>query len=108
MSNRNTYLHEVSRYLKANLPLEHPVYVRMVKMPKGDDGDCNFYKNRKKSDRKFVIRIHNELSTLMAVEVLIHEMAHVLAWGKDKDFHGPNWGKAYSIVYRCFLDFLGW
>lgn len=87
------------RYLKKSLPLEHTVHVNRVKTPKDRDGDCCFRND------KFYIRIDKTLPEYYAIDVLLHEMAHVLAWDKDKlDYHGTNWGKAYSLVYRTFLE----
>jgi hypothetical protein len=86
------------RHLKKVLPFSHKVHVRRVKLPKTIDGDCDF------SNNKFTIRIERTLSELYAIEVLLHEMGHVLAWERDEDEHGPCWGKSYSLVYRNFLE----
>ena len=109
--------YDVSKFLKQRLDLDHPVHVRRVKMPKQDLGDCSYYPD----DKKFVIRIERNLGYYMAVEVLLHEMAHALAWDKynerlcykvkdtseeQKRLHGPKWGKAYSQVYQHFLEYL--
>jgi predicted SprT family Zn-dependent metalloprotease len=68
-------------------------------MPKLLDGDCQFNKG------KFIVRIEKQLPEFYAIEVLAHELAHVLAWDKEGDVHGPHWGKAYSQVYRKLLQF---
>jgi len=110
--------YKVSKFLKNKLNLEHPIYVRRVKMPKEDFGDCCFYPD----DKKFVIRIERNLGYYMAIEVLLHEFAHAVAWDKydercnfkvstdssdeQKRLHGPDWGRAYSKVYRHFLEYL--
>jgi hypothetical protein len=39
-----------------------------------------------------------------AVDTLIHELAHAVAWDKDDIDHGPKWGVAYSKVYRLYLE----
>ncbi len=70
-------------------------------MSKDHDGDCTL--NRKKGS--FLVRIEKSLSETAAIETLLHEVAHCLAWDKDYDEdHGPSWGKAYSVVYRKFLE----
>lgn len=85
------------RTLKKHLPLSHPVRLRRVPLSKLD-GDCDYRNDT------YWIRIDKALPEYYAIEVLIHELAHALAWGKDKDSHGPNWGKAYSFVYRTYLS----
>jgi hypothetical protein len=88
-----------SRYLRLNLPLKHRVRVRRVKMPDHLDGDCCF------KNGEFRIRINRNLSENGALDVFIHELSHCLSWGHDDD-HGPEWGLAYSLVYRKFLEWL--
>lgn len=92
--------YSLNRFLRKKLPFERRYYIRRIRMPKDLDGDCGF--NRAKST--FLVRIEKSLSENAAIETLLHEVAHCLAWDKDKEDHGPNWGKAYSIVYRKFLE----
>ncbi len=88
------------RYLRTKLSLQRKVNIHRSKVPVGYDGYC-----QSKGD-KFLIRIDNKLPEHYAIDVLIHELAHVLSWGKDiEDMHGTYWGKAYSKVYRTFLEF---
>jgi hypothetical protein len=92
------YFREVARfYQNSNLVME-PISVRRLKLRAGLDGLCE------KQDDKFVIKVNTNLSENYSIDVLIHEVAHVLAWDKDADVHGLNWGKAYSKVYRMFLE----
>lgn len=88
----------VIRFLKKTLPPEYPVRVRRTNIANNLDGDC------KLKDGQFFIRIDKTLPEYYAIDVLLHEFAHCLAWGKDDDHHGLNWGKAYSLVYRTFLE----
>ena len=83
------------RILRKNCFIDQPVSVRRVKMC--NDGDCG-YRNK-----KFYIRINNSLSETESIDALIHEVGHILAWHKEGDDHGLEWGKAYSRVYRIFL-----
>lgn len=99
------HFHQVARFLKKQIKLEHPVYIRRMKTPKGIEGDCDF-KKLSKSKGVFIIRINKSLAVWHAIEVLLHEYGHAVAWDRDKDDHGPNWGRAYSLVYRKFLNFL--
>ena len=86
------------RFLKKELPPEYPVQVRRTKIAQNLDGDCRL------KEERFYIRIDKMLPEYYAIDVLLHEFAHCLAWGKDNDHHGPNWGKSYSLVYRTFLE----
>lgn len=78
-----------------------PVNVRRVALPEYLDGDC-----QRKSDR-YLIRIERTLPEHEAIDVILHEWAHTLAWNGFKDDHSREWGIAYASVYRRFLkDFL--
>jgi hypothetical protein len=92
-------LQQVFRHLKKELPTSVPAHYRRIPLKK-NDGVCVYLESR------FVIQINKSFPEFYAVEVLLHEYAHALAWGKDKDVHGHNWGIAYSMVYRSFLQFL--
>jgi hypothetical protein len=91
-------LDKVFRHLKKTVRLPFPVSYRRRTIS-DDDGFCTF------KDDHFAIMIKDDLPEWFAVEVLLHEYAHALAWGRDEDQHGYNWGMAYSVVYRTFLDF---
>ncbi len=94
----NDYFREVATFFKNSNLVEEPISVRRVKIKSGIDGLCE------KKDNKFIIKINPNLTENYSIDVLIHEVAHAVAWGKDADIHGPNWGRAYSRVYRLFLD----
>lgn len=91
--------------LKKKCPVAYPVSVRRVKMV-DRDGDCSLHK------KKFYIRISKELCELSAIDTLLHEWAHALAWNHLHDAldweefeqrsHDASWGVAYSEVYRVF------
>lgn len=88
---------KVVRLLKQKFPLEFPVNVRRLQLSKLD-GDCQLKNN------SFLIRIDRDLEEHEAIEVVIHEYAHAIAWDRcHNDLHCDEWGKAYSRVYRCFL-----
>lgn len=63
-----------------------------------NDADCGLIKKT-----YFLIRINKDLSESYSIYLLLHEVGHMLAWDKDDDDHGPNWGKEYSKVYRLWL-----
>lgn len=89
------------RYIKKHLELPYPFIIRRVKMPNGYDGDCRIKNN------KFLIRVEKSLSEHYSIDVLIHEVSHCLSWEEENE-HGVAWGKAYSKVYRKFLEWLEW
>ena len=64
------------------------------------DGSCQFV------DNHFLVKVNRLLDEYHSIDVLLHEVAHVVAWEKDEDVHGRNWGLAYSKIYRKFLDFV--
>ena len=92
-----TQYRKLLSYLKVKLPISRKVIVRRMKLPQGSDGDCSAVRG------KFLVRISNKLSDGMAMETLIHELGHCLAYNRHGNEHGIEWGKAYSLVYREFL-----
>lgn len=56
-----------------------------------------------KSDH-FLIKVCNKLTVGHAIDVMLHEFAHVEAWGKERDPHGIAWGRCYSRIYREYLN----
>ena len=90
--------YNVVRFFKKNLPPNMPVKVRRVKLSDKLDGDCQH------QGKHFLIRINRKFPEYYAIEVFLHEWAHALAWDETKDAHCDEWGKAYSKVYRMFLD----
>ena len=89
----------LSRFLKQNLPINKQISVRRLKL-KHFDGECEYKNNR------FIIRIDSTLPEIHAIDVLVHEFSHAISWGVEEDYHGPKWGKAYSFVYRKYLEWL--
>jgi len=102
--------------LKEKCPPAFPVSVRRQKLKELDgtwlDGACSL------RDEKFYIQISNKLGEQLAVETLLHEWSHTLAWNYrhdvvcysgtteewDKASHDANWGIAYAEVYRAYMD----
>lgn len=94
--------YKAMRFLKGVVRSDRPVRVRCLKLSDDLDGICIEKK------KHFLIKVSQELTVGHAIDVLIHEIAHVEAWGKEKDPHGAAWGKAYSRIYREYLNgFLG-
>jgi hypothetical protein len=90
-----------------------PVTVRTGRLGARLNGDCVRDRNR------FVIRVSSELDQNGAIDTLVHEWAHALAWSLEcdrrmRDFsisaeefqalsHGPAWGVAYSRAWQTFM-----
>lgn len=93
-----------------------PVVVRSGRLSVRNLGTCVRDKNR------FVIRLSHKLDEAAALETLIHEWAHALAWSlecdrlmrddsiPEDDFqeqsHGASWGVAYARTWQTFLRIL--
>jgi|LakMenE01Jun11ns_1017448.scaffolds.fasta_scaffold9901226_3 Zn-dependent peptidase ImmA (M78 family) len=85
-------------FLKKSYPQTYPVSVRRLKLTEDYDGFCQF------KGTHFLISINRKLPEHEAIETLLHEYAHVIAWDKCKfDDHCNDWGVAYSRIYRAFL-----
>lgn len=98
---KDSIFRKVCAFLKENAECEYPIKIRRVKLSSKFDGLCEF-----KGDH-FLIKISKNLESEHMIDVLIHEVAHAMSWGMDKDIHGPSWGLAYSKIYRKFLkDFV--
>ncbi len=93
------HYHSFLRYLRRRLLAGLKVTVRRMSFaPPEHDGECQRRRGR------YHIRIKKHLPEYYAIDVLMHETAHVLSWATEKDLHGPLWGRAYSTVYRTFLE----
>ena len=54
----------------------------------------------------YLIVLDYRLEPAVKVMVLIHELAHVVAWeqGSEALGHGPAWGEAYAEVFRVWVS----
>ena len=86
------------QFLKGVVRSDVPVKVRSTKLSDDLDGLCTRRKDH------FLVQVSSELTVGHAIDVLLHEFAHVEAWGKQNDPHGTAWGKAYSRLYREYLN----
>jgi len=102
------FFYRVAERLQQALPAKLPVIVRL-----GSPGPyCLGICRRKNS--AFRICISSDISEAHAIDMLVHEYAHALAWPRKRDFHaawcmppsqrqrpfhGSDWGKAYAKVY---------
>ncbi len=104
--------------LRVLCPPAQPVIVRASRLPDDTLGQCL------RRRHKFVIQLSHRLREHDAIEVLVHEWAHALAWnylldelGKrsnmtDDEFerhsHDAAWGCAYSRTYRAYREACRW
>ena len=100
-------------YLREHCPAAQPVIIRSAWLADETAGECV------RRPKRFVIRLNRNLSEAMAVETLLHEWAHALAWNFALDrlakapdttseqfqaaAHDEAWGCAYSRVWRAYL-----
>lgn len=90
--------YDAMRFLKEVVRGDKPVKVRCMSLSDDLDGICI------EKDDHFLIKVSNQLTVGHAIDVMIHEFAHVEAWGKEIDPHGAVWGKCYSRIYREYLN----
>lgn len=95
---RHKRLRQLHNFFRKELDL--PVSYRRIKLPKEKHGEAVL------RNQSYLIKIDRRLSETHAIEVLIHEYAHCLAWAKydSGQGHCHSWGKAYSEIYRLFLE----
>ena len=100
--------------LRAQCPTAMPVVVRTSWLPDTILGQCVRRRHR------FVFRLNDQMGEPQAVECLLHEWAHALAWNFsldrlaklpgidpaefDRACHDEAWGCAYSRVWRAYLE----
>jgi hypothetical protein len=113
------FFQHVAAGLRQHCPAAYPVVIRTVWLPAHIEGSCSRRRSR------FSIRVADRLDEKAAVEVLLHEWAHARSWnhrldacppvfptGRDPDLefdelaHGPEWGIAYSLVWRVFTGLI--
>lgn len=107
------FLPRVVKLLQQILPATLPVVVHLGSPGPECFGFCRIRKSH------FQICISRDLSEGHAIDVLMHEWAHALAWPREDDFsaslrlppaqhqkpfHGAEWGQAYAEVF-CVVHF---
>jgi hypothetical protein len=114
LGNRSwTFFQRILAALRSSCPPALPVVVRIGRIAAGLHGCC--YRDR----QMFVVRISNQLDEATAVDVLVHEWAHAIAWNLEHDrlvncsrisrdqfsiaTHGPDWGVAFSQAYVTYV-----
>ena len=100
-------------HLRERCPAAKPVVVRTAWLEEGTAGECV------RRPERFVIRLNSYLDEQGAIETVLHEWAHALAWNfcldrlartpgtSAVDFeaaaHDEAWGCAYSRVWRTYV-----
>ena len=87
-------IRQVHRWLEAEFPAPHPVRVSICKVKK-DYGDCDLIKSG-----VLHVRVNCDLDWYASIEWLLHEYAHAVAWGKEKNAHDRAWSDRYGRIYR--------
>ena len=118
ISPRNdTDLRFVFDRLRELVPAGLPATLRLAHICSAD-GWCRRHKT------KFEITVSRYMNRCEAIDVLLHEWAHAVAWNHLDDalaknpsvpksefdhlLHGPAWGVAFSRIYQCFVaDIMG-
>jgi hypothetical protein len=101
----------VSR-LRELCPTAKPVVIRTAWLPPTTLGECI------RRPSRFVIRLNNRLDEQGAIETVLHEWGHALAWNYSLDSlakqpdvdrdeferasHDEAWGCAYARVWRTY------
>ena len=104
----------VLAHLRSSCPAARPVVVRTSYMSHTIAGECRVRPSR------FVICLNDTMGQDEAIETLLHEWAHALAWNytvdrlmvtpgmTDEAFqqacHDEAWGCAYSKVWRKYIQ----
>jgi hypothetical protein len=100
--------------LRVQCPAAMPVVIRTSWLPDTILGQCI------RRQERFVVRLNHRMGEEQAVECLLHEWAHALAWNYSLDrlagvpgldpveferaSHDEVWGCAYSRVWRAYLE----
>ena len=105
-------LRQIHRWLSMAHPTPWPTRLRVESLtPRGkpvvEYGDASLYEVPE--GNYFVLRVEKRLRWHTAIEVLLHEYAHAMAWPageleKTHPDHSEEWGLAYSRIYRDFYD----
>jgi hypothetical protein len=109
-----SHFKKVLAHLRETCPAAKPVIVRTGWLPSGNLGECI------RRPERFVIRLSDKLNEALALETLLHEWSHAIAWNFTLDAlarnpdvdrekfeaeaHGEAWGCAYSRVWREYLN----
>jgi len=89
-------------HFKRSLP-EYKISVRRVVVP------AEYYAfTQKLADKHFRISVGSSMEEPAQIGWLVHEIAHVISWHKDKHHsqHGKHFGIAYSKAWQIYLSWM--
>lgn len=95
---KDALFYSAMRFLKTVVRSDVQVRVRCMSLSDDLDGVCIRRKDY------FLIKVSDKLTVGHAIDVMLHEFAHVEAWDRQHDPHGSVWGKCYSRLYREYLN----
>lgn len=97
---------QVVRLLRREFPLTRPLRITGKCLEKQKlCGCCLAYLNPDGTINRFVIEVDTNLSTLTAIDTLIHEYAHALDQdqnGVAVEAHRASWGVCYAQLWRFY------
>lgn len=93
---------ELLTRLVEGVPCRYPVRVSSRRKIMVDGRECwGVTWLHTRGARHFRIAIDATCSDALAREWLLHEYAHALAWGKEKEEHDKAWSDAWGDAYRA-------
>ena len=98
---------QVYAWLSNSFPTPYPTKLSLID-PKDKDSKklCGWVEL---TDRKLVIYINTRYPRYVALDTLLHEMAHCVSWSHRSmdNFipdHSAQWGISYAQIYRAYHD----
>lgn len=99
---------QITRLLRREFPLSRPLRIVSKSLERQKlCGCCLAYLSPDGDITRFVIEIDTNLSTLTAIDTMIHEYAHAL----DQDLNGvatephrASWGVCYAQLWRFYTS----
>lgn len=81
---------------------------RVYGLPRSTSADVELVE--KNGEKLFKIRVTRKVGNDVSILLLLHEWAHAICWQEGAKItlndHGPEWGVAYSRVWRKFEEYL--
>lgn len=98
-------LRAMLRYMVAHWPPSLPVKLRFTKLPAREEAIA-LCSPRAITQRKagLLIEIDSRACYYHAIDLLIHEYAHAVAWDIDPTDHGAAWAGVHLDIVRAFED----
>ena len=91
---RRGRLKQAEAWLRLYFPPALRTVVRVGQIPRGSEGDCS------ESNNHLLVRVNKNLTWYIAIETLLHEWAHAVAWPREAEDHNRAWSDVYGKIYR--------